>query len=531
MRKFFCLFVLLHVCFLFAVGQAKTRRLPGIINHPSLNVYAPYVSHDGNALLFVSDMGEDGTLTVAYTSRENDWIEPVELPKTMVNRSSFLKGFALSADGKTMFFTSAKTPVVGGYDILSSDLKGRTWTEPQNLFLPVNSKSNDGCPSPTVDGQSLYFMRCDKMDHRTAAGCKLFRVDKKSNGQWNEPKELPSNINTGNSQSPRIMADGETLIFASDKMAGGKGGMDLYVTKLINGTWSDPRPLDFVNTEQDDQFVAVSALGRYLIKETPGARKNSELVEFLIPDELRPKGMMKVEGSILDQNGTTLPAYITITDLSNGKRVHSGRPAADGSYFVYVREGSKYEFSVDPEQSKVSYFVKQFDLTSERILQRERINVVLKQPAPGDELLLEGIQFKPLTAQLDLSSDSEMKKLVRLMKANPELNFEIQILLEGYEEDSVRSSPDLTEILIDSINTQIDDIDSLGQLYKRDTVITRTTYHNDRTQLQANAIVDNLVVAGIKSDNLIILTNAIPAVLPENRKLVIKAVARSKSRQ
>ena len=117
------------------------------------------------------------------------------------------------------------------------------------------------------------------------------------------------------------------------------------------------------------------------------------------------------------------------------------------------------------------------------------------------------------------------------MKANTELNFEIQILLEGYEEDSVRLSPDLTEILIDSINTQIDVIDSLGQIYKRDTVIIRTTYHNDRTQLQAKTIVDNLVAAGIKSDNLIILTNAIPAVLPENRRLVIKAVARSKTGQ
>lgn len=531
MRKFSCLLLLLHVCFHFAEGQAKTRRLPGIINHPSLNVYAPYVSHDGNALLFVSDMGEDGALTVAYTSRESDWVEPVELPKSMNNRSVFLKGFALNADGNTMFFTSAKAPVVGGYDILSSDLNGKTWTEPQNLFMPINSKANEGCPSPTADGKSLYFMRCDKMDHRTAAGCKLFRVDKKPNGQWNEPQELPANINTGNSQSPRIMADSETLIFGSDKMPGGKGGMDLYITRLVNGTWSGPQPLDFVNTDQDDQFVAVSALGRYLIKETIGARKNSELVEFLIPEELRPKGMMKVEGSVTDQNGAPLPAYITITDLVSGKRVHSSRPASDGSYFVYVREGSKYEFSVDPEQSKVCYFTKLFDLTSEKIPQRERINVVLKHPAPGDALPLDGIQFKPFTAQLDPSSDSEIKKLVRMMKGNPELNFEIQVLLEGYEEDSVRSSPDLTEILIDSINTQIDDIDSLGQLYKRDTMIVRTTYHNDRTQLQAEAIVDNLVAAGIKTDNLKILTNAIPAVLPENRKLLIKAAPRSKADQ
>ncbi len=228
--------------------QAKTRRLPGIINHPSLNLYAPYISHDGNALLFVSDNGEDGALTVSYTSRENDWSEPVELPKNVNHRLVYLKGFSLSADGKKMYFTSTKSPVVGGYDIMMSELKGKAWTEPQNFMLPINTKTNEGCPSISVDGNTLYFMRCEKMDQRTASGCKLFRADKKPNGQWGEPKELPANINTGNSQTPRIMADSETLIFSTDKMGSTKGGMDLYITRLSNGSWSDPVPLDFVNT-------------------------------------------------------------------------------------------------------------------------------------------------------------------------------------------------------------------------------------------------------------------------------------------
>jgi hypothetical protein len=527
MRTLVCLFVFVHVA-VASHAQAKIRRLPGIINHPSFNLYAPYISHDGNALLFVSDNGEDRALTVSYTARENDWSEPVELPKNVNHRLVYLKGFSLSADGKKMYFTSTKSPVVGGYDIMISELKGKAWTEPQNFMFPINSKTNEGCPSVTVDGNAVYFMRCEKMDQRTAGGCKLFRADKKANGQWEEPKELPSNINTGNSQTPRIMADSETLVFSSDKMGSTKGGMDLYVTRFNNGTWTDPMPLDFVNTAQDDQFVSASALGRYLIKEAPGSRKNSELVEFLFPDELRPKGMMKVEGKIADENGSAFPAYITIIDLTNSKRVYSGRPAADGSYFVYIREGSKYEFSVDPEQSKITYFVKQFDLTTDKIPQREKINVVLKQPVPGDELPLDGIQFKPFTSQLEPASESEMKKLVRLIKANPQLNFEIQVMLNGYEEDSVRSSDDLTQVLVDSIKTQMDDIDSLGQLYKRDTIVTRTLYHNNRTQLQAESIVEYIAKSGIDTTNVKTLTNAIPAVLPENRKLTVKAVARGK---
>ena len=88
-------------------GQAKTRRLPSTINYPSLNIYAPYISFDGNALLFVSNNGEDNALTVSYTSRETDWVEPVELPKNVNHRLVYLRGYSLSADGQRLYFTAA----------------------------------------------------------------------------------------------------------------------------------------------------------------------------------------------------------------------------------------------------------------------------------------------------------------------------------------------------------------------------------------------------------------------------------------
>ena len=44
----------------------------------------------------------------------------------------------------------------------------------------------------------------------------------------------------------------------------------------------------------------------------------------------------------------------------------------------------------------------------------------------------------------------------------------------------------------------------------------------------ANSIVQYLVKSGIDTTAVKTLTNAIPAILPENRKLTIKAVARAK---
>ena len=502
-------------------GQAQSRKLPGIINHPSMRLYAPYMSFDGNALLFVVNDGEDGALVVSYTSRETDWAQPAPLPKHINHRLTYLRGFALSADGKRMYFTASKSPVVGGYDIMTSELKGSTWSQPENLTVPVNSKAHEGSPSLSADGNMLFFMRCEKMDQRSASGCKLFSSRKKPNGQWDEPVELPQSINTGNSQTPRIMADNETLIFSSDKMPGNKGGMDLYLSRMKNGTWSAPAPLDFANTPGDDQFVSVAALGRYLLRDVPGARNNNELVEYLFPNALRPKGVMKVEGYVKDAANSAVPAYISVTDRKANTRVLSGRPAADGTYALYLPEGSVYELAVDPEHGNLTFFSRAIDLTGDKIAQRERINVTLSQPVVNDEILLE-MTSRSGNADLDIAAGDELKRLVRMAKANPHLSFEINVTMSGYREDSLQTSHDLTEVRLDTIHMSLPSTDSL-YAENQDSSVVKTTFHNDQSPAVATRILDFIARQGADKQRFTYKATAI-AGTSEEKKYVVKAL-------
>jgi hypothetical protein len=89
-------------------------------------------------------------------------------------------------------------------------------------------------------------------------------------------------------------------------------------------------------------------------------------------------------------------------------------------------------------------------------------------------------------------------------------------------EDSIQSDTDLTQIQIDSIVTTFDDIDSLGQLYKRDTLVIKTTYHNNRTQEQAAAILNFLVNSGIDQRKLAHFSNSRPEAIPERRRLDVR---------
>ncbi len=518
--------VCLSLLFLIGYSQAKIRKLPTSINNPSMNVFAPFISLDGSTLLFTSDYADDGTL-VYFSQRENaDWKQPVELPKLLNSRTNFLKGYSLSADGKTIYISSIKSGGVGGYDLWASELKGASWGELKNLFLPINTKSHEACATFTTDGNTLYFMRCEKMSMQKGERCKIFVSHKKPTGQWEDPTELPANVNTGNSQTPRMMADAETLIFSSDKILPNKGGMDLYVTKLQNGAWSDPLPIEVANSEKDDQYVTAQANGRYLLKEAPGKFK-SEIVEYLLPDDLRPRGVMKVDLNAKDPTGAPASAYVSITDLFNNKRIFSGKPEADGSFFFYLLEGGAYELSVDPEEGSFTYYSKQYDLMENTTLRNDKVEVVLKQLSDGDELILEALHFKPNGIELDHAT-SELRRLSRLIKSSPQLNFEIQVLLSGFVEDSVQSVPDLTEMVIDSTNVILEAVDTLGQLVTRDSLLVKTMYHNDRTEKQVNTIIDQLVTLGVDRKNLSLFVNARPEEVIENRRTTVKLVARAK---
>jgi hypothetical protein len=563
--------VLLLLAFSHCFGQAKLRKLPATINHPAINVSAPYISLDGNSLIFVSDNSDENQLTLFYTTKKDavNWKDPVMMPKTVNNRLTFLRGFALSPDGKTMYLSSLKSGGLGGFDILVSQLRGAFWAEPVNLGLPINSIGQEACPSIAPDESALYFMRCEKMDQKSASACKLLVSKKSRLGKWEEPVELPDYINTGNSQSPRILGDGETLIFSSNQLPQNKGGMDLYLTRLEEGTWSKPVPLAFANTAKDDQYVSASSLGRYLLKDQPGPR-TSEIVELLFPSDLKPKATVKIEGVVAGLENPSSP-YIAVFDQKDQNRVYNGRPEKDGTFTFYLKEGAIYNLSIEPEKDNYTFYSKTYDFTSDQVPMSDKVEAVIKPLTKGTELEL-GIEFKSTTASLSPSSTQSLRRLTRMVKGNPDKKFVLDVTLQGYVTDSLQSSTDLTEVIIDTVHYTvpkqvpdtvkldsllivINERDSLKQVQTKtdstivaldddttfmaqidsirkiafktvmvDSVAIKKTYHNNRTEAQAKSIIDYLIKEGATAQNISFTNKAIPEGVAENRKTKVKVI-------
>jgi len=64
---------------------------------------------------------------------------------------------------------------------------------------------------------------------------------------------------------------------------------------------------------------------------------------------------------------------------------------------------------------------------------------------------LRAIRFEDYKTDLKDESNLELKRLMRLMQKNPALKFEIGAFIDQILTDSVQSSPELTEVIIDTI--------------------------------------------------------------------------------
>ena len=60
-----------------------------------------------------------------------------------------------------------------------------------------------------------------------------------------------------------VSPDGNELYFHSGR-PGGKGGLDIWVSKKVSGEWGEPENVAAVNTERDDGWPALSPDGQEL---------------------------------------------------------------------------------------------------------------------------------------------------------------------------------------------------------------------------------------------------------------------------
>jgi hypothetical protein len=318
---------------------------------------------------------------------------------------------------------------------------------------------------------------------------------------------------------PRIMADGQTLVFSSNRHTPNKGGMDLYLSKWSDGQWSAPANLSFVNTAQDEIYASATSIGASLLKDAPGERR-SELVEFSFPPELKPKATVRVIG-VVDGLADLTKVNVNIINLETKQTLYGLQPDAKGNFVCYIPEGNLYGLFVEPPSDNFKYFEKRYDLTSgNKVPNFDRVAATLKPLGPGDEIELSGVTFMPFSSEITSTSIVDLQKLSKMMRGNPSLNFNVDVTLVGYIKDSIQTE-DLTEVVPDTVVYQKEfEIDSVTT-ETRDSIAIEYQYHNDRTPKQAQAIADFMIKQGVKPEKISITYKALEESVAEKRKTLI----------
>ncbi len=146
-------------------------------------------------------------------------------------------------------------------DIFTSDNENGKWSPLRRMSDKVNGNNSfEGMPSITADGKVLFFASARKGGY---GGIDIYKSEKLANGKWSEAQNLGPVINTkDDDKTPFIHSDSQTLYFSSNGRFG-MGGFDIFVSTLKDDVWQKPKNIGYpINTPNDDVYYVPSVDGR-----------------------------------------------------------------------------------------------------------------------------------------------------------------------------------------------------------------------------------------------------------------------------
>lgn len=192
---------------------------------------------------------------------------------------------SISADGKTMIFTSRRSDTKGGGVDKAGDYKyfediyisewdsvNEEWGKALPIEGKLNTEGHDASLSISPDGKQIYIYRNDGSVYIGD----IFVSKKRSSGTWGNPKPLDKSINSSYFESSAsLSADGNKLFFVSEreqKKYGAQGKGDIYVVeKISKSTWGEPKNLGpIINTPEDEISVFIHPDGKTLFFSSKG---------------------------------------------------------------------------------------------------------------------------------------------------------------------------------------------------------------------------------------------------------------------
>jgi len=411
--------------------------LPAPLNKFVLQ-YFPAITANQRHLLFTARNGirpeHDENLYISVR-REDSWSEPLSISPIINSRLNEGAG-SISGDGRTLVFSSCDRPgSFGSCDLYISFRTGENWSKPVNLGENVNAAGWDSQPCLSADGRTLYFSSVRSGGQGRED---IYVTHLQEDNTWAVPANLGKPVNTpGNDNSPFIHPSGSTLYFSSDGHVG-MGGSDIFkVNRNQKGDWEEPENLGFpLNTFENESSIFITTdnkTGYYARQQSQGSNGATiNLFQFEVPDQWKSKeGSTFAQGNVFDAKtkkplGALVQLYDVATDNLN-QQVQSDQQSGD--YTIVLVEGRQYAMYVSAD----NYLLKSlsFDYTTGKEFNPLTLDVYLEPIQPGANVVLNNLFFPTNKYTLEAKSKTELNKLVQFLN----LNKNVRIQISGHTDD------------------------------------------------------------------------------------------------
>lgn len=424
--------------------------------------YAPSISTDGSEIIFTSnrpngntpnEVGDYDMDIYSATLSSMKWSKPQQI-KGGVNTGSDDVSNNLNFDGTKMLLHREDN---GQMDIYESRLSGLTWSDPKKLHFQISStRANEVYASYSNDGWGIFFAR-DNATRTSGFDIMMSAMQSKIQQDYMAASMI-SEVNTGFNDGPIYLhIDGETMYIAAQGKSS-LGGYDIFKSKKVQGQWTKPVNMGYpINTPYDDFFFATTANNKYayiasnraggsggydVYKVTFWGDEKIPMVDvedYLLASIAMPikdanveekvdvnrKSFTVFKGKTIDAlTKKAVEAQIDIIDNTTGSVIETFTSnSATGKFIITLASGKNYGIAVRADG--YLFHSENFDIPKGAADNLVDKTVELKNIKIGSSIALRNVFFDTGKSSLRAESNSELDRLVKLMKDVPNLKIEL----------------------------------------------------------------------------------------------------------
>jgi outer membrane protein OmpA-like peptidoglycan-associated protein/Tfp pilus assembly protein PilF len=400
------------------IEELDIRNLgPGV--NSANNEYWPGMTVDGETLIYTRLVNGQEDFYLSAKSPDS-WNNSRPLPGS-INTANNEGYTSVSADGNYIFFSVCNQDGYGSCDIFYSMLKGNNWSRRMNMGERINTAAWDAQPAISADGKTLIFSSA----RPGGLGGKDLWISYFKNGNWTQPENLGKTINTADDEeAPYLHYDGKTLYFSSSGHTG-YGQHDIFRSQMLGGgNWTNPENMGRgINTDADEAGFYVDFKGEraYISSSRAGGYGGLDIYSLKLSADKKPIPVTYVKGIIKDaETKNEITGRIELINLGNGRSILSD---SSNRFFTTLEPNGMYGLNVF--RNGYLFYSANFQPTPSGIDSPFLVTALLKPIKMDQSVVLNNIFFETDKFELRPESFPELNKLYNLLKLNPDLVVEI----------------------------------------------------------------------------------------------------------